>query len=372
MVQPVPLVRPMPMVRLALLPLVVLATLLAGCESRPVVERHFEAFGTEVHLVLTGANAAESEAAAAEIANDFASIGVDWYAFGTGELARINARLEDGQPSTVSDDLGALLRRAQALQQATDGYFDPGVCALVRLWRFDSQADLALANAPPSAAGLEALRAHQGSIADLKVDHGRVSAAKPLCVDLGGIAKGTALMRADAILRRHHIRDAFIDIGGSSQLAIGEHQGRDGSSRPWIIGLRDPRADRVLARLRLAPGEAVSTSGNYERAYVHDGRRYHHILDPRTGMPTTGVAGVTVLATDAELADAATTALMVAGPAGFARLCATLSIRDALLVTDDGQLLATPSMASRLRADNGGELPLPLMQPQSVTQHRPG
>ncbi len=76
-------------------------------------------------------------------------------------------------------------------------------------------------------------------------------------------------------------------------------------------------------------------------------------------MPTAGAASVTVLAADAELADAASTALMVAGPAGFSELCAALSIRDALLITTDGKLLATPSMARRLRDDNAGRLPLP-------------
>lgn len=369
-VMPAPRPVPRPALRAitaGLLLAFMLAIPLAGCNARPAVERRFQAFGTDVHVIVAESDPADANAAIDDIQRDFVRIGVDWYAFGTGELAHINARLEKGQASAISDDLAALLLRAQRLQRETRGYFDPGVCALVRLWRFDTQADLASANGPPPAVDVAALRAQQGTIADVRVGHGTVSASKPVCVDVGGIAKGTALVRAAAILGKHHVRSAFIDVGGSSQLAIGSHQGRDQAGRPWTIGLRDPRADRVLARLRLAPGEAVSTSGDYERAYVRNGHRYHHILDPRTGMPTSGVAGVTVVATDAELADAASTALMVAGPAGFTDLCATLAIRDALLVTADGKLLLTPSMATRLRDDNGGQLPLPLLQPQSVT-----
>jgi len=147
--------------------------------------------------------------------------------------------------------------------------------------------------------------------------------------------------------------DQLIDIGGSSQLAVGQK-----GDRPWFIGLKDPRASRVIGRLALASGEAASTSGDYERSYIHDHRRYHHILDPRTGEPTTATASVTVLAANAELADAASTALMVAGPARFGAVSRALGIRDALLITTTGDLLTTPGMAARLRRDNAGRLPV--------------
>ncbi|MBN8280695.1 MAG: FAD:protein FMN transferase, partial [Gammaproteobacteria bacterium] len=100
-----------------------------------------------------------------------------------------------------------------------------------------------------------------------------------------------------------------------------------------------------------------STSGDYERGYVQDGRRFHHILDPATGLPTAGTATALVIATDAELADAASTALMVAGPGAFTEVCAQLHLDHALIVTTGGRLLTTPAMAARLRRDNGGRLP---------------
>lgn len=268
----------------------------------------------------------------------------------------MNGLLAQGHPAGVSAELAPLITRALDLYARSGGLFDPGVCALVRLWQFDSEAALATATGPPSAAAIQALRNQQGTLAEAHFDGKTLSATRPLCIDLGGMAKGTALERARLVLRERGIGNALLNVGGSSQLAVGRK-----GTRPWYIGLRDPQPNRVIGRLALAPGEAASTSGDYERGYTRDGRRYHHILDPRTGAPTTEAASVTVLARDAELADAASTALMVAGPARFREICAALGIRDALLVTSTGKLLTTPGMAIRLRRDNDGQLPLAVL-----------
>jgi thiamine biosynthesis lipoprotein len=305
-----------------------------------------------VRVEIVSAEPGQAAAATGDIERLFHKADTDWYAFGTGELASVNALLSRGQPAVVSADLAPLITRAVALHHQSGGLFDPGVCALVRLWQFDSEEDLASASAPPSDAARLALRASQGTLSDLHFDGYTATASRPLCIDLGGMAKGTALERARAVLAQHGIRSALIDIGGSSQLALGQ-KGRSA----WVIGLRDPRANRVIGRLALRPGETASTSGDYERGYTRDGRRYHHILDPATGEPTTASASVTVLSEDGELADAASTALMVAGPARFRAVAGSLGIVDALLITTQGELLATPGMATRLRRDNGGRLP---------------
>jgi thiamine biosynthesis lipoprotein len=278
----------------------------------------------------------------------FQVAGRDWYAFGTGELARVNALLSRGAPAPVSPDLAPLISRAIELHALSGGRFDPGVCALVRLWQFDSVESLATASAPPTAAEVHALRTRQGTLADLRFDGRTVAAARPLCIDLGGMAKGTALERARAVFARHGIGNALLDLGGSSQLALGRN-----GTRPWYVGLRHPRKNRVFARLAIEPGETTATSGDYENAYVQGGRRYHHVLDPRTGRPTTGTASVTVLARNGELAEAATKALMVGGRAQFGSICAAMGVADALLITTAGELVTTPGMAARLRRDNG-------------------
>lgn len=316
-----------------------------------MAERQFEAFGTRVRIEIRDGGPAADEAAR-DLEMRFRVMARDWYAFGDGELARVNARLARGEPAPVNPALAPLIRRALDLHARSGGRFDPAVCALVRFWQFDSEAALAGAAGPPDPDELRTLRASQGTLADLAFDGRTASAAKPLCIDLGGMAKGTALEAARQLLAARGLRDALVDIGGSSQLALGTH-----GDRRWAVGLLHPREGHVLGRLALEPGEAASTSGDYERGYVQDGHRYHHILDPRTGEPTAGAATVLVVTRDAELADAASTALMVAGPADFRAVAAALGVDTALLITTRGELLATPAMASRLRRDNGGRLP---------------
>ena len=317
---------------------------LASCDRSSVTEHDFLAFGTRVHIEILDSDLDQANAAAADIERLFRTAERDWYAFGTGELARVKGLLAQGRPASVSPELAPLIARAIELHALSGGLFDPGVCALVRLWQFDSEAALAGATEPPPDAAIRSVRARQGTLADIHFDGSTLSATRPLCIDLGGMAKGTALERARLKLSQHGIRNALINIGGSSQLAIGQK-----GTRPWFIGLKDPRGNRVLGRLGLAPGEAASTSGDYERGYTRDGHRYHHILDPRTGAPTTGSASVTVLSGDAELADAASTALMVAGPARFREVSAALGISAALLITTTGDLLTTPAMAVRMK-----------------------
>jgi thiamine biosynthesis lipoprotein len=144
------------------------------------------------------------------------------------------------------------------------------------------------------------------------------------------------------------VQNALLDIGGSTLLALG----RPDPERRWLIGVKDPRgaaAESVIAVLELDSGETVSTSGDYERYFEADGRRYHHVLDPETGEPAAGVAAVVVVLPDAEAGEAASKALMVAGPARFGASCRRLGLRDALLVTADGRRMMTDGMASRLQ-----------------------
>ncbi len=328
---------------------------LLGCDNAVVTEHRFAAFGTDIRLEIRAGEPAQTAGATSSLQERFRVAERDWYAFGTGELARVNERLARGQPAAVSTELAPLITRALDFYTRSGALFDPGVCALVRLWQFDSETALAAATGPPAPAALQALQARQGTLADARFDGQTLSATRPLCIDLGGMAKGTALEQARQILGQHGIHAALVDIGGSSQLALGRN-----GSRAWFIGLKDPRAERVIGRLALASGEAASTSGDYERGYTRDGRRYHHILDPRTGEPTTGSASVTVVSRDAELADAASTALMVAGPERFLQVSAALKITAALLITPAGELLTTPEMAARLRQANNGRLPRPV------------
>ena len=182
--------------------------------------------------------------------------------------------------------------------------------------------------------------------------------AAPCASTWEGWPRARRWKRARQLLAQQGIRHALVDIGGSSLLGIGMRPaGPAHPARRWRIGLLDPRTRRVYAALELAAGEGVSTSGDYERSWVVGKQRYHHILDPRSGVPSTGAASVTVIAANAEVADIASTALMVGGPDRFAQLVKSLGIDYALLVSTAGELHMTSAMQERLKQSNGGRLP---------------
>ena len=126
-------------------------------------------------------------------------------------------------------------------------------------------------------------------------------------INLGGIAKGYVVERAAAMLRERGVQHALLNAGGDTRV-IGDRRGQ-----PWIVGIRHPRvADEVVTRLPLVD-EAISTSGDYERYFEENGRRYHHIINPATGRPTEGILTVTVIGPDGTLTDGLDTAIFVLG-----------------------------------------------------------
>ena len=135
----------------------------------------------------------------------------------------------------------------------------------------------------------------------------------------------------------------MINAGGDIKV-IGKH-----GDRPWHIGIRHPRKkDSVLAGIDLLPNESIFTSGDYERYFIYKGVRYHHIIDPRTGYPATKSMSVTVIHPNAALADAAATALFVAGPEEWHEIAQSMGIKYVLLVDAKGNVHMNPAMQKRI------------------------
>lgn len=265
---------------------------------------------------------------------------IDYYAWADGELARINRAFADGAEARASTEMAALLGEAKRLTIASRGTFDPAVGALVELWGFHS------ALAEPAAPGADAIDAWLRSGATftaVDIAGRRVRAgARNIKLDLGGIAKGEAVDRLIAVVRRHGVRDAMVNAGGDLRV-IGQR-----GDRPWRIGIQHPRADDVLGVVELADGEAAFTSGDYERYVDHD-PALHHILDPRTGRPASQTRAVTVIARRGIDADAAATALFVAGD-DWRAIAPAVDATAVLRVDADGNVEATETMRRRLVA----------------------
>jgi FAD:protein FMN transferase len=303
------------------------ALLLAACAPKDAGEqesRHrFMAMGTLVEITTWGAPPDEAAEAARAVEQLFGALQLEWDPWGEGALGELNRALAAGEPAEADAELQALLAQATRLQLDSGGRFDPGLGSLVRLWGFNS-ADSVPAE-PPPAEQIAALLAGDA----------------PLQIDLGGFLKGVAVDRAVALLRERGIEHAIVNAGGDLR-AIGRR-----GERPWRIGVRAPRDNRVLAAIEVDGDEAVFTSGDYERYFEYRGRRFHHILDPRSGYPTEGITSATVLHPDGGLADAAATALMVAGPEDWPAVAAELGVTAVMVVLADGSIELTEAMRPR-------------------------
>ncbi|WP_138468612.1 FAD:protein FMN transferase [Poseidonocella sp. HB161398] len=309
-------------------------------------------FGTLVEVEISGVSERRAGEATAALGQLFARLHRDWHAWRPGELEDLNAAIARGESFEASPALALVLAEGQRLSASSGGLFDPGIGAMVELWGFHD--DLPPEGPPPSAAAVAALAARHPGIADLQFDGRRISSANPAVqLDLGGFAKGAALDLAAAELARRGIRDAVLNAGGDVSVL-----GRKGA-RPWRVAIRDPFGWGAVAAIEMRPGEAVYTSGNYERYLDAGGHRFSHILDPRTGRPVEEIVSATVLARQGALADAAATALSVAGADAWRQTARAMGITAALVIDGQGHVEMTPEMAARV------ELPGPAAAPAS-------
>jgi thiamine biosynthesis lipoprotein len=328
--------------RAAPLAMTVLAILVWGCAKEPAETRYrFTAMGTLVEITIYDSPPAAAKAAVRRVETLFLDLQREWDPWNGGALAALNAAAADGGEVRPDNGLGDLLSRASRISAATGGAFDPAVGQLVRLWGFNDAETLP--DQPPSAESIQRILDSMVPLALMwDPDNGVLSAAPGTTIDLGAFAKGEAVDRAVQLLLSAGINNAIVNAGGDLR-AIGRH-----GTRPWKIGVREPRESGVLAAIEISGDETVFTSGDYERYFEYQGRRYHHVLDPRTGYPTRGVASVTVIDAEAAATDAACTALMVAGLRHWPAVASSLGIDQVMVVGEDGAIQMSPAMRERV------------------------
>ncbi len=186
------------------------------------------------------------------------------HAWQPSDLSRLNTALARGERAPVTPELAAMLRDAQALSIQSNDLFNPAIGGLIALWGF--HADAPQSRVPDAAAIAEWVN-KQPRMADLAIENGAASSANPAVqLDLGGYAKGRALDDAVAILKTHGVKNALVNIGGNV-IALGAH-----GDRPWRVGIQHPRQPGTLATLDLHDGEAVGTSGDYQRYFEIGGK----------------------------------------------------------------------------------------------------
>lgn len=244
----------------------------------------------------------------------------------------------------VGPELMAVLKTAGQVSARTHGAFDATV-GVYSSWDFSPAA--------PHLPSAEELRRQSRLVAyrDLVLDEASSTAflRRPgMRLDLGGIAKLPILNAGFQVLLKHGLHDVMVN-GGGDVLVSSRLQGSD-----WRIGVRDPRLpERLLGIVSLDQG-IVASSGDYERCFVRDGHRYHHILDPRTGQPSTGVHGVVMVSRRLEAVNGLGAATMVAGAPSGKRLLGPLQDVDSLIVDASSQPWMSERMAGRFQGSADG------------------
>ncbi len=264
-----------------------------------------------------------------------------WHAWRPSTVTELNGKIAAGEPDTVDALTLDLIVRSQALAKASGNLFNPAIGKLIEVWGFhtDDRPDIP----PPGQDQIDTLLSYAPTMADLHIDGDRITSAnRHVQLDFGGVAKGYAVDLAVNRIRKLGVRNAIVDAGGDLR-AIGSH-----GDRPWRIGIRNPRGPGVIASLESRGDESIFTSGDYERYFMYKGKRYHHIIDPRTGYPSTGATSATVIHTDAATADAAATALIVAGPRKWRAVAKSMGLQYVMLVDSKGTVYMTPAMAKRI------------------------
>lgn len=302
--------------------------------DEPFRTTSFEAMGTRIDVTLPErAGAADAVDAVASTFREVEETSNEWRA-GT-PLAQVNAAA-GGDPVPVPDEVRALVRRGVAIGDLTDGAFDVTWAAVWDLWDFHA------ADPRPPDRGVLAARVRLIDHTRVQIDDHAGTLRLPeagMKLGLGAIAKGWALDRSAGALRERGFHDFLVSAGG--QVYAGGTRG----GRPWRVGVRDPDGGRDdVSRVLEATDLSVSTSGDYERFFVHEGVRYHHILDPDTGLPARGTRSATVVSPDATLADALSTAVFVLGPVEGIALAERLPDVDALVIDEAGAVHATSGL----------------------------
>ncbi len=325
---------------LATIPLVVTGLYLRPALADPTVRQASRTLmGTQVDMTVQHPNSGDAQVAMSAAFAEMQRLSDLMSRYRIGNPVHALHLASGLQAITLDPEIFSVLQMAQALSTHSKGAFDITVGALTG-WDF-TQNHPVLPNAAEIAEELTLV-----NYLDVVLNPKTSSAylrRRGMRIDLGGIAKLPILQAGMQVLQRNGIENAMIN-GGGDVLVHGQLQGRD-----WRVGLRDPRApERILGSIDLSEG-FVAASGDYERFFLQNGHRYHHILNPKTGQPTTGPHGVALVSRSLEGINGLGAAIMVAGADIGRQWLKPLQHVDTLIVESNQSLWLSSGMASRLR-----------------------
>jgi len=301
--------------------------------------------GTMVNVTFADVEDKKSQKVFHDLLTDFKYMHAAWSPSKRGSLRRVNGLLKLESPFSMGPGIRELIIQSTELSKKSDYLFNPAIGELIKLWGF--QKDELPQGKPPSDEDIKKIVNANLRMEDLIIDGLFLSTKKKnFSLDFGGFAKGVAVDKAIEYLKSMGVNNAIINAGGDLR-AIGKK-----GSKPWRIGIQHPREKSIIASIDIQGDEAVFTSGDYERFFEYNGVRFHHILDPRNGYPATETTSVTVIHNNAATADAASTALFVAGPTNWEKIAKKMGVDQVMLIDKNGKIYLTPKMRQRIEIKN--------------------
>lgn len=233
-----------------------------------------------------------------------------------------------------------VIEAGKRFEKLSDGAFNIGLGRLVSLWDFEGDR-----NAPPADEEIKSLLASIKA-GEVRLDREGATVMVPQgqAIDLGGIAKGYIIDRAASLLSAKGIKNFIVNAGGDMRIS-GKKKGKN-----WRIGLQHPRKKgEVFAHIDVEDEiTSIVTSGDYERFYIHEGKRYHHILDPSTGYPARRLISATIVAPDTMTADALCTAVFVLGREKGMKLISSMPGVEGVLMEDGEKIFISKGLEGKV------------------------
>jgi thiamine biosynthesis lipoprotein len=306
--------------------------------SANLFKYHQIAMGTVVEITLAGEEEEATRKAALQAFQEIKRIEnlmSPWIE--TSDLSHIN-RSAGKDWVKVSSETFEVIKQAQEVSELSRGGFDITVGPLVQLWRKAREKGI-----PPE---MEDVKKNLSLVnfRNIRVNsEGKVFLKeREMAIDLGGIAKGYAVDRAFELLKSLGYKNLIVNAGGDLRV------GGSKLDQPWSIGIQHPReSQKLLARVSVSDA-AIATSGDYEKFFMYQGKRYHHILNPSNGFPSDGCESVTIFCKEGIMADALATAVFVLGPEKGYSLCQRLEGVDCLIVDKEGKIIFSPNLKGRI------------------------
>lgn len=294
--------------------------------------------GTIVEVALLGENQEKAERAALQAFHEIRRIEqLMSPKIETGDVFRIN-QSAGKEWVEVSPETLYVVKKSIDISVLSEGGFDITLGPLIELWRRARGK-----GSPPSE---EEMKRSLDLVSFRNVlinQRGKIFLKKVgMSIDLGGIAKGYAVDKAFEVLKNLGYKNLIVNAGGDLRA------GGLKWDQPWSIGIQDPRIpNKIMAQLSITEG-AIATSGDYEKYFMYQGKRYHHILNPRNGLPSEECQSVTILSKDGMTSDALATAVFVLGPEKGYSLCHRIEGTDCLILNKEGKMILSPGLKDRI------------------------